>query len=42
MVNQTAPSIMLTAAYFSTPIPEPSTGLLFGLGVVGLAVYRRR
>lgn len=24
------------------PIPEPSTILLFGLGVTGLAVYRRR
>jgi len=27
---------------FAAPIPEPTSALLFGLGVVGLAVYRRR
>jgi hypothetical protein len=42
MVGQTAPSIMLTAAYLSTPIPEPSTALMVGLGLIGLAVQRRR
>ena len=34
------PTIVVTYTY--TPVPEASTALLFGLGVAGLAVRRRR
>jgi hypothetical protein len=44
--NFSAGCNILTSAWFggtsTTPVPEPSTALLVGLGLVGLAVQRRR